>query len=356
MTTNATSTGAARVTIRDVATAAGVAISTVSLYTQGRPGVSEQTGKRIAKAIAELGYVPRQSSQRRQNQQRNNNRSGQGTNLFALLLEEMSLSAFPETLYGAIIKAMETASKQEGYNMILSVIEQEGVPQLVVDGQVDGVVILGGCPLNDRVALQLAAQQTPLVLLDTYIGGAAIDAIVPDNEWGGYQAIAHLAELGHRQIAIIEGPAKYRTLTDRLWGALRAAHDLAIEIPAAYRPAPQSNGHHLKGYREMQSLLALPEPPTAVFAISDKAAFGAMEAIAEAGLRIPEDISLIGFDNEVRSEHTAPQLTTLHLPKQQLGQLAFTRLLSRIHQPDLPPVRTCIPTKLVVRGSTAALP
>lgn len=337
-----------RATIRDVARAAGVAISTVSLYTQGKAGVSEDTAQRIATAIQQLGYAPRQSNGRRAN-----GRKGP-SKLFGLLLEEMSLSAFPETVYGAIIKAIETEAKRTGYSMVLSVIEQDAVPQLVMDDHVSGVILLGGCPLNDAVALRLAEQNIPLVLLDTYLVGAPIDALVPDNEWGGYQAIQHLAALGHRRIGIIEGPAKYRTLTDRLWGALRAAHDLGITIPAAYRPTPQSSGHPWKGYREMKRLLALPEPPTAVFAISDKTAFGALEAIREAGLRIPDDISLIGFDNEVRAEHTTPPLTSLHVPKRQLGTLAVQRLLARIADPSLPPVRTCLPTTLVVRQSTQA--
>lgn len=345
---------ATRATIRDVATAAGVSISTVSLYTQGRAGVSGDTAARIAQAIQQLGYVPRQASNQGQRGQRNHR--GQTSKLFALLLEEMSLSAFPETVYGAIINAIETEAKQQGYNMVLSVIAQAGVPRLVVDEQVAGVIILGGCPLNDRVAVQLAAHKTPLVLLDNYVVGAAIDAIVPDNEWGGYQAIQHLAELGHRRIAIIEGPAKYKTLTDRLWGALRAAHDLALTIPAAYRPTPQSSGHPWKGYREMQTLLALPEPPTAVFAISDKTAFGALEAIREAGLRVPDDLSLVGFDNEVRAEHTTPPLTTVHLPKHQMGVLAVQRLVGQINGAVAAPVRTCIPTHVVVRHSTAVYP
>lgn len=346
--------GATRATIRDVATAAGVSISTVSLYTQGRAGVSGETAARIAQAIQQLGYVPRQSSSQNHRGQRNHQRPT--PKLFALLLEEMSLSAFPETVYGAIINAIETEAKQQGYNMVLSVIAQAGVPQLVVDAQVAGVIILGGCPLNDQVAVQLAAHNTPLVLLDNYVVGAAIDAIVPDNEWGGYQAIQHLVDLGHRRIAIIEGPAKYKTLTDRLWGALRAAHDLALTIPAAYRPAPQSSGHPWKGYCEMQHLLALPEPPTAVFAISDKTAFGALEAIREVGLRVPDDLSLVGFDNEVRAEHTTPPLTTVHLPKHQMGVLAVQRLVGQINGAVAAPVRTCIPTHVVVRHSTAVYP
>ncbi|MBX3011209.1 MAG: LacI family DNA-binding transcriptional regulator [Caldilineaceae bacterium] len=335
----------ARVTIRDVATAAGVSISTVSLYTQGRSGVSPETAQRIAAAIAQLGYIPRQPNGRRSESRR-------GSHLFGLLLEEMSLSAFPETLYGAILNTIETEAKQLGYNMVLSVIEKDGIPQIIADEHVSGVLILGGSPLNDAVAVRLADVGIPLVLLDNYVVGAAIDAIVPDNEWGGYQAMQHLMTLGHQRIGILEGPAKYKTLTDRLWGALRAAHDGGLTIPAAYRAAPQSSGQPLKGYREMQALLALPQPPTAVFAISDKTAFGAMEAIREAGLRIPDDISLIGFDNEVRAEHTTPPLTTVHLPKRQMGSLAMQRLVARIADPTLPPVRTCLHTQLVARGST----
>lgn len=334
-----------RITIRDVAEEAGVAMSTVSLYTQGRDGVGEATGQKIADAINRLGYIRRQRPDRQQ-------KSG----FFGLLLEDLSLSAFPETLYGAIIRSIETEAKSHGYSMVLSVIEEDTIPRMIENSQVDGLIILGGSPLNDAVALRLAEQNTPLVLLDNHIPGAAIDSIVPDNEWGGYMAIRHLVELGHRRIAILRGPEKYKTLTDRLWGAKRAAHELGIDIPPAYLPPAQSSGEPLKGYREMQALLALPELPTAVFAVSDKTAFGALEAIREAGLCVPGDISLIGFDNEVRSEHTSPPLTTIHLPKRYLGTLAMRHLIAQIENASDRPMRLCVPTRLVERGSTAQYP
>jgi len=331
-----------RVTIREVAEEAGVSLSTVSLYTQGRDGVGEETGQKIADAISRLGYVRRQRSKRSQ-------KSG----FFGLLMENLSLSAFPETLYGAIIRSIETEAKSHGYSMVLSVIEEDVIPRMVENNQVDGLIILGGSPLNDAVALRLAERNTPLVLLDNHIPGAAIDSIVPDNEWGGYSAIRHLVELGHRRIAILQGPAKYKTLTDRLWGAKRAAHELGIDIPSAYLPPAQSSGQPLKGYKEMRALLELSELPTALFAVSDKTAFGALEAIREAGLSVPEDISLIGFDNEVRSEHTSPPLTTIHLPKRYLGSLAMRHLIAQIENPSDRPVRICVPTRLIERSSTA---
>ncbi len=330
-----------RSTIRDVAAEAGVSVSTVSLYTQKRDGVAEETAQRVAAAIEKLGYVPRPRNSRKQN-----------SLFFSLLLEKLSLSAFPETIYGAIIHAIEIEAKAHGYSVVLSVIEDDAIPSVISQGQVDGAIILGGSLLNDAVALQIAQLDLPLVLLDNHIPGVAIDSIVPDNEWGGYMAVKHLVDLGHRRIAILRGPAKYKTLTDRLWGARRAANDLEIDIPDQYQPAEQSAGQPLKGYLEMQSILALSERPTAVFATSDKTAFGALTAIDEASLRVPEDISLIGFDNEMRSEHTSPPLTTIHLPKQYIGKLAMQHLVSKIESPSDRPVRICVPTRLVERAST----
>ena len=336
-----------RVTIRDVAAEAGVSLSTVSLHTQGRDGVGAETAQRIAAAIEKLGYVPRPRNGRKQ--------SG---GFFGLFLEKLSLSAFPETIYGAIIHAIEVEAKLHGYSMVVSVIEEEGIPHIVAQGKVKGLIILGGSPLNDAVAQRIAEyapeRKLPLILLDNHIPGAAISSIVPDNEWGGYSALQHLVDLGHRRIAILQGPKKYKTLTDRLWGARRAAHDAGIEIPPEYQPYDQSSGQPRKGYREMQALLSLPEIPTAVFAVSDKTAFGALDAIRDAGLRVPEDISVVGFDNEVRSQHTSPPLTTVHLPKRYMGKLAMRRLVAQIENPRVRFERICVPTRLMERSSTAA--
>lgn len=333
-----------RVTMRDVAAEAGVSLSTVSLFTQGRDGVSDEMSRRIAAAIERTGYVPRARTE-----------SG-ADGYFGLFLEKLSLSAFPETLYGAIIHALEVEAKTHGYSMVLSVIEEAVVPDMVRQGKVNGVIILGGSPLNDAVARQIAQTDVPVLLLDSHLAGEPFHAIVPDNEWGGYLAMKHLIDLGHRTIGILQGPPKYRTLTDRLWGARRAAYELGVDIPPEYQPADQSSGHPRKGYREMQALLALPQPPTAVFAVSDKTAFGALDAIRDAGLKVPGDLSIIGFDNEVRAEHTRPPLTTVHLPKRYLGTLAMRTLVNLIENPPERPLRTCVPVRLVRRESTSAPP
>jgi DNA-binding LacI/PurR family transcriptional regulator len=331
-----------RATIRDVAAEANVSIATVSLYLQGGKGVAGNTSDRIAAAIKKLDYVPRPRA--------GNGRKG---GFVALVLEGLSLMAFPEAIYGAVIRAIELEARRHELGLLLATVDEGSVPQSVRDNQVEGVIILGGSPGNDALAIELAARKVPLVLVDTYNANLPVDALVPDNEWGGYNAFEHLVALGHRQIAIIEGPPKYKTLTDRRWGALRAAEELGVPIPPYYRHPSISSGHPKKGYREMKQLLALPQPPTAVFAVSDRAALGALDAIKEAGLRVPEDISLVGFDDLANAEHAVPPLTTVHYAREEMGTLALRCLLDRIDHKTQAPTRTCVLTELVVRASTA---
>ncbi|HQY94388.1 LacI family DNA-binding transcriptional regulator [Caldilinea sp.] len=329
-----------RPTIREVAEEAGVSTSTVSLYFQAPDRVAVDTGERIAEAATKLGYTPRR-------------RNGDQPQLFGLLMEELSAPAYPQAVYGGVVRGLELAAKQANYNMLYASVEEDCLPQVIQDGQVRGVVLLGGCLANDKLAATLLRRKFPFVLLDNYIVGLAADSVLADNEWGGYQAFTHLAELGHTQIAIIEGPQKYHTLVDRLFGALRAAQELGIPIPPEYRQPSISSGFPNKGYREMKELLQLKHRPTAVFVVSDRAAFGALEAVKEAGLSVPEDISIVGFDDEVWAEHAKPPLTTVRYPRQEMGALAMARLLQRIEEPSLPPVRTHLYTELIVRSSSA---
>lgn len=329
-----------RTTIRDVAAEAGVSISTVSLYIQASSSVAEETGRRIAEAISKLNYTPRR-------------RTSEQPQLFGLLMEELSAPAYPQAVYGGLVRGLEATASQANFNMLYASVEENQIPKIVLEGQVRGVVLLGGCPANDKLAVALAQRRFPFVLLDNRIEGLAADSVLADNEWGGYQAFHHLAELGHRRIALIEGPPKYHTLVDRRSGALRAAQELGIPIPPEYRQASISSGFPNKGYREMKELLRLKHRPTAVFVVSDRAAFGALEAIREIGLRVPEDISVVGFDDEVWAEHARPPLTTIRYPRQEMGALAMARLLARIEDPYLPSVRTHLHTELIVRMSSA---
>ena len=328
-----------RPTIRDVAAIANVSISTVSLFMRGPARVSSETGERIAAAIEKLNYTPRRRTE-----------PAQEHNLFGLLIEQLPLPAFADIFYGEIIRAVEARAREYGYGLLFSIIEDSQIPRMVTDSQVRGVLILGGSPTNDALAAALVQRGMPLVLVDNYVPGLQADCIVPDNEGGGALALQHLIDLGHRRIAIIEGPRKYKTLTDRLRGALRAIEENGLPLPPEYRQESLSKGRSNKGYLEMKQLLSLPQPPTAVFAISDKTALGALQAIKEAGLKAPDDISIVGFDDVVE---TTPPLTTIHVPKYQMGLLAMEQLLRQVTNEVEMPVRFEVYTNLIVRNSTA---
>src|SRR6266545_732339 len=147
-------------------------------------------------------------------------------------------------------------------------------------------------PVWRAKVIQLEALQAPLVLIESYLPGQQLPCVLGDNFTAGHAVMQHLLNLGHRSIAILRGPRKYSSLNDRLKGCFAAAAEAGILIPAEYMPHTVS-GHPKKGYVQMQEILRLPQRPTAIVAISDKTAFGAMEAIKEAGLRIPEDIAIV---------------------------------------------------------------
>lgn len=333
-------TNSGRVTIRDVAAEAEVSTSTVSLYTRGDPRVSEKTARCIQAAIDKIGYVPR-PHKKRSNQQP----------LFGLLIENLALLSATDIIYNPIFHAIEAEARKHGYGMLLSVIQKDQIPRMVIEDQVRGLIIFGCSPINDELAVRLTRRGIPLVLVDNYVPGLHVDSIVPDNQGGGYLAFKHLVELGHKRIAIMEGPRKYKTLTDRVCGALRAAEESGLILSPEYQQA--SLGYPRKGYQEMKQLLSLPAPPTAVYAVSDITAFGALEAIKDAGLRVPDDVSLVGFNDIPEAAHTVPPLTTIHVPASQMGELAMDQLTAVINGESNLPVRAAVCVHLVVRNSTA---
>ncbi len=327
-----------RVTIRDVARAAEVAPSTVSLYMRGMAGVARDTGRRIAAAMQELGYEP--------DIRRPQEPAG---GLVALVLEQSALSSFSEVFYGEIIEGIETAARAAKLGVLLAVARKgEALPQLELES-VRGCIILGESTASRAAAEQMLARDLPVVLVDHYFWDLPVHAVLPDNRAGGYMAAKHLLDLGHERIAILPGSPKYHTLLDRAEGARRALRDAGVKCPARYRPRYRSAGEKRKGYREMQQLLTASPPPTAVFAVSDRTAVGAMAAIQEAGRRIPQDISIVGFDDVAVTE---PALTTIGVSKGEIGRIALQRFSQILRNGIGTPTRTGVRAELIIRDST----
>jgi len=191
----------------------------------------------------------------------------------------------------------------------------------------------------------------PLVLIENQATDHRLDCVLGDNFEAGYTVTRHLIDLGHQSIAILKGPTKYSSLVDRLRGCLAAIAEAGLHVPAEYLPQPVS-GTPKKGYLQMREILQLPNRPTAVVAVSDKTAFGAMEAIKEAGLRIPDDIAIAGIDDVHESAYGHPALTTFHMPRQDMGVIAMRKLHYLIAADRQPPAKTVLYGELIVREST----
>lgn len=331
---------AQRATAKDVAAAAGVSLATVSLVLNGKAGVAAETRQRVLAAIERLGYQ----------------RRGQRA-VIGLLIERLHVPAYSDPLVGQMIGGIEIEAGRRGFHVLLASIERDSadLPAMVVEQQVGGLVVVGGGDLSDAYIRTLAESGLPLVLVDNYVHGLMVPCVLGDNVTGAYLATRHLIELGHQRIALLEGPRKYKTLTERREGYLRAMDEAELPIDPDLLVPPLHLSQR-KGYHEVQQLLALSarQRPTAIVAISDKTAFGAMEALKDANWRVPDHIALVGFDDVSESAHVTPALTTVRLPAHAMGEAAARRLVDLMEGADPTPAKTVLYTELVVRESSGA--
>lgn len=335
---------AARSTTREVASAAGVSLATVSLVLNKKPGVSAETRRRVVAAMERLGYQRRPAAA--------------GTALtLGLLIERLPVPAFADPAVGLMVQGVESAAGQRGYHVLLATVEAGAtdLPAMLTERQVDGLIVLGGGDIADDYIRLLVATGIPLVLADNFVDGLVVSCVLGDNVTGGYLITKHLLDLGHRRIAMLTGPRKYKTLTERLEGYQRAMDEAGIGRDPGLL-VPPVHGAPRKGYTQTRTLLAGPRPlwPTAIFAVSDKTALGALEALKEAGLRVPDDMTLVAFDDIADSAHVTPALTTVRLPMQAIGAVAVGRLIELIQGVQTLPTKTLLYTELIVRASAAA--
>jgi LacI family transcriptional regulator len=333
-------------TLKDVAKEAGVSIATVSLYLNGKPGVGKRAKESITAAIERIGYLPR------------NSKKSERSNLIAILMETLSFPAFSDVLYLPLLQGFENEARRLGYHTVITTVDAKNnleIPTAIQNGEFAGVAALGGGDLSDDFLRSISALGVPLVLVDNYLLEGGMNSVVPDNEIGGYLATRHLIECGYQRIAVLSGPAKYKTLTDRLQGFLRAMVEAGLH-PEPWQIQPYlSKGSPQKGFNEMQALLSRPERPQAVFCISDRAAFGALAAAQQAGLRVPEDIALVGFDDTPEGLHSTPALTSVHMPKREMGIEAARRLIQIITNTpgaENAPLKISLPVYLIQRASS----
>ena len=330
-------------TMREVAEMAGVSVATVSHVVNRTRFVATKTRERVFAAMESLNYQP--------NELARSLRRGQ-TRTIGLILPD---SANP--FFADIGRGSETASFEAGYNTIFcntSGISEKVQLYLKVlqKKQVDGIIFVAS---GDQTTLldQLLQKNFPVVIMvDRDMADVPADTVLADTLQGGYNATRHLTELGHNRIGCISGPQEITERSGRLDGYMQAISEAGLPFdPEIFR---YGNFHPDSGYEAMLHLLQVPSPPTALFIYNDLMAIGALRAAAEKGVRIPEDMAIVSFDNIELAAYTTPQLTTIAQPTFEMGQTAVSLLLNRIENPDLPRQQRILPTNLVVRGSCGA--
>jgi len=336
--------GTVRVTIRDVAEAANVSLTAVSFYLNKKPGLSEVTRERIAAAIETLGYVPRGLAA-----------TSGSLSFIGLLIERLPLSPFADLFYGGVIQGIESRARSLGYNVALMTVEaRETIPQLIQQHGTSlvGMIILGGGDFIAEVVENVVREELPAIMVDHDTPDLLLNSIMPDYVRGAYDATRYLIQQGYTRIGCIQGPSKYRSLVERFHGHVAALVDAGLEVDTSLIQSSISTGLPNKGYREMLALLERRPDVEAVFCVSDRTAFGAIDALRSVNQRVPEDIAIVGFDNVAQASQTSPPLTTVDVSKYELGLMAMDLLHVQIPSPELVmPTRTLLPTRLVIRAS-----
>lgn len=307
-------------TIKDVAKLAGVSTTTVSHVINNTRFVAEETKTIVRAAIKTLNYSPSAVAR---------SLKVNHTKSIGLLATSNEAPYFAE-----VIESVENNCFSQGYTLILcnshnNLNKQQAYLQMLAQKRIDGLLVMCSEYPNQLLQMLEKYRNIPMVVMDWgQAHGDFTDVIIDNAVYGGYLAGRYLIERGHRDLGIISGPLKRNTGNGRRQGFLNAMQEANIQphnewiVEGDFEPA--------SGYEAMKQILNHKQKPTAIFCGGDIMAMGAISAANELGIRVPQDISIIGYDNVRNARFSTPALTTIHQPKERLGQMAFTMLLDRI--------------------------
>lgn len=327
------------VTIKDVARLAGVSVATVSRVYNGSGLVRKETRERVQRVAEQLGYSPH------------------GAARSLITSRTLTLGVLLPDLYGEffseVIRGIDQAAQRQGYHVLLSSARDDLEGALrSMRGRVDGLIVMSP-DLDAGASRRSLPERFPVVLLNCAPSDAAYDSIGIANFDGAHAMVRHLAGLGHRRIAVIRGAEQNFDAAERLRGYRAALAELGLDRS----PSLELHGDFSEaaGFMAAQQILGNGARPTAVFAANDGMAIGALSAFRDAGLRIPEDIAMAGFDDIPMARYVDPALTSVHVDISALGERATVRLLALLGEPaDRELYHETLPTTLVVRRSCGA--
>jgi LacI family transcriptional regulator len=334
-------------TIKDVAAQAGVSPSTVSRVLNDRPGISPPTRERVRKAAQELNYFPSAAAR--------SLATARMYNVGYIGYKYKSSSPVdlrPSNVTAGTLEGVDEELTRHGYHLLTTYASKEtvkslDVPNMVRQSRVDGL-ILNGPAFSSRYILQLQNMGLPIVLVDNLLTETIIDSVLCDNESGAYQAVKHLIEAhSHERIVFLSGPADWLSSRERATGYRRAMHAAGLEPHVVFMPKTTVN----TGRQAM--LTALEECPdlSAIMAVNDATVVGAIQICQQAGRAVPDEIAVVGFDDDPWSQVHTPALTTVRICWHDIGIQAARRIVELIERDNQVPIRMRLAVELIIRQS-----
>ncbi|MEE4194437.1 MAG: LacI family DNA-binding transcriptional regulator [Anaerolineae bacterium] len=337
-----------KITIADVAKACQVSPATVSLVLRNKPGVGEDTRAKVMGKAQEMGYLLRNIN--------TINVLQNGIKNIGLVIKANPTDVVANnSFYSLIMSGIECFCRQQNINLIYGNLPVNNVnipmeiPHCLTDSEVDGFIMVG-MQCNTNLILLLQHRNLPAVLVDAYADDASLfDMVLTDNVMGGYRATKHLINLGHRKILLAGSmPNAYPSIRERREGYLKAIVEANLEPifadsdlwTHAVQPAVQ------KAFEKEPDI-------SAIFSCNDDLAIAVMRTVRDMGKTIPEDVSVIGFDDIQLAQHITPSLTTMAVDKVEMGRMSINMLVDRIHNPSGGRIHSTILPRLIERESTA---
>ncbi|MGW5053821.1 LacI family DNA-binding transcriptional regulator [Actinokineospora sp. NPDC004072] len=331
----------APVTLEEVARAAGVSRSTVSRVINDLPGVSKRAREAVAAAITSLRYVPNQAAR---------NLVTRRTDSIAVVVSEKGDQVFGDPFFAGVLRGVSAGLGNSRKQLVLLMshddTDRDTLESYLCSGHVDGAIVVS-LHGNDLLPRRLVDAGLPVVLVGRPLAGGSVPYVDADNLTGGLIAARHLLSLGRSRIGTIAGPDDMAVGIDRLIGWRRALGDAKRPTDAVVHSRFAIDA----GARAMEELLERHPDVDAVFAAADIIAVGAMRHLRSRGVRVPEDIAVVGFDDAVLATMASPPLTTVRQPVEELGRTTTWRLLAQLAGERHLPPSILLPTELIVRAS-----
>jgi len=324
---------------KEVARLAKVSTATVSRVVNNYPHINESTRKRVLKVMRQLNYQPNRVARRLRMKR---------TQTIGLIVADIT-----NPYYAEMIQSIEEIAYTHQYGMLLSNTNEDPEKEkryvdLLLNEQVAGIIISPVDEDYEFSELQLA-QNTPVVAIDRRLRRMAVDTVLVKNEQGAREATEYLIRLGHRRIGLIAGPTRLTPARERQTGYEKALREHGLKVDKDLIKV--GNFKQVSGYAQAVELLTMPNPPTAIFVTNNLMTLGALNAIHDKGFKIPDDISILGFDDLSWAPSLNPPLTAVAQPTYELGRNAAELLFRKISNRDGTPVEINLPPTLIVRKS-----